>query len=108
MSQSIIDELERRRAVARMGGGEARIASQHAKGKLTARERIEVLLDEGSFEETDMFVEHRSHDFGMETQRIPGDGVVTGVEPGGVIIVRFSDDGTERKLMADYAPVKKR
>ncbi|HEY2052044.1 MAG TPA: carboxyl transferase domain-containing protein, partial [Caulobacteraceae bacterium] len=76
--QHILEELERRRALARAGGGDRRIASQHAKGKLTARERIDLLLDEGSFEEFDMFVEHRSHDFGMETQRVPGDGVVTG------------------------------
>ena len=76
--QNILEQLDQRRAAARLGGGEARIAAQHAKGKLTARERIEVLLDEGSFEETDMFVEHRSHEFGMEKQRVPGDGVVTG------------------------------
>src|SRR5476651_2701326 len=74
----ILEELEQRRAQARAGGGEKRIASQHAKGKLTARERLDVLLDEDSFEEFDMFVEHRSHDFGMEKQRIAGDGVVTG------------------------------
>ena len=78
MTQAILEELERRRAAAKLGGGEKRIAAQHAKGKLTARERIDVLLDAGSFEETDMVVEHRSHDFGMEAQRIPGDGVVTG------------------------------
>jgi propionyl-CoA carboxylase beta chain len=76
--QHILEELERRRAQARAGGGERRIAAQHAKGKLSARERIELLLDEGSFEEFDMFVEHRSHEFGMQDQRIPGDGVVTG------------------------------
>ena len=77
------------------GGGEKRIASQHAKGKLTARERIEVLLDEGSFEETDMFVEHRSHDFGMDQQRIPGDGVVTGRGTiGGRLVYVFSKDFT--------------
>ncbi|HZZ36170.1 MAG TPA: acyl-CoA carboxylase subunit beta, partial [Caulobacteraceae bacterium] len=76
--QHILEELEKRRAQARAGGGERRIASQHAKGKLTARERIDLLLDEESFEEFDMFVEHRSHDFGMQEQRIPGDGVVTG------------------------------
>ena len=76
--REILDELEHRRAQARAGGGPKRVASQHAKGKLTARERIDILLDEGSFEEFDMFVEHRSHDFGMEEQRIPGDGVVTG------------------------------
>ena len=74
----IIRELERRRAAAHMGGGEKRIEAQHARGKLTARERVEILLDEGSFEEFDTFVEHRSTDFGMEATRVPGDGVVTG------------------------------
>ncbi len=76
--QDILEELERRRRRARLGGGERRIAAQHARGKLTARERIELLLDPGSFEEVDMFVEHRCTDFGMADQRIPGDGVVTG------------------------------
>ncbi len=74
----VLQELERRRGAARLGGGERRIAAQHAKGKLTARERIELLLDEGSFEEYDMFVSHRCTDFGMEAEHIPGDGVVTG------------------------------
>ncbi|HEY5106573.1 MAG TPA: acyl-CoA carboxylase subunit beta [Caulobacteraceae bacterium] len=74
----ILEELEKRRAQAIAGGGARRVAAQHAKGKLTARERIDLLLDEGSFEEFDMFVEHRSHDFGMEDKRVPGDGVVTG------------------------------
>src|SRR6187455_3568310 len=74
----ILERLEERRKEARLGGGEKRIAAQHARGKLTARERIELLLDHGSFEEFDMFVEHRSTDFGMEKTRIPGDGVVTG------------------------------
>ncbi|HEY1223687.1 MAG TPA: acyl-CoA carboxylase subunit beta [Brevundimonas sp.] len=93
--QDILDQLDKRRAQARLGGGEARIAAQHAKGKLTARERIEVLLDEGSFEETDMFVEHRSHEFGMETQRVPGDGVVTGRGTiGGRLVYVFSKDFT--------------
>jgi propionyl-CoA carboxylase beta chain len=73
-----LDRLEERRAIARKGGGEKRIAAQHAKGKLTARERVELLLDENSFEEFDMFVEHRSAEFGMDKQKIPGDGVVTG------------------------------
>ena len=92
---TILDQLEARRAGARLGGGEARIASQHAKGKLTARERIDVLLDEGSFEETDMFVEHRSTQFGMEAQRIPGDGVVTGRGTiGGRLVYVFSKDFT--------------
>jgi propionyl-CoA carboxylase beta chain len=76
--RDILEELEQRRAVARLGGGEKRIDAQHARGKLTARERIEVLLDEGSFEEFDMFVEHRATDFGMADTKYPGDGVVTG------------------------------
>lgn len=71
-------DVEERRAKARLGGGERRINAQHERGKLTARERIEVLLDEGSFEEFDIFVEHRATDFGMAEQKIPGDGVVTG------------------------------
>ena len=76
--KDILDKLEQRREQARLGGGAARIEAQHNRGKLTARERIELLLDKGSFEEFDMFVEHRSIDFGMEKQKIPGDGVVTG------------------------------
>ena len=76
--KDIVEALEKKRENARLGGGARRIEAQHAKGKLTARERIALLLDEASFEEWDMFVEHRSHDFGMENQRIPGDGVVTG------------------------------
>ncbi|MBP5856164.1 acyl-CoA carboxylase subunit beta [Marivibrio halodurans] len=76
--QEIIRQLEEKRAAARLGGGEKRIEAQHAKGKLTARERIALFLDEGSFEEWDMFVEHDCHDFGMDEQRTPGDGVVTG------------------------------
>lgn len=76
--QDIIDELENRRKKARLGGGQKRIAAQHSKGKLTARERLEILLDEGSFEEFDMFVTHRCTDFGMDKQKYPGDGVVTG------------------------------
>ena len=74
----IIRMLEERRQVARQGGGEKRIEAQHARGKLTARERIDLLLDPGSFEEIDMFVEHDCHEFGMEERKIPGDGVVTG------------------------------
>jgi propionyl-CoA carboxylase beta chain len=76
--KDIMQELESRRQAARMGGGERRIATQHAKGKLSARERIDLLLDEGSFEEFDMFVAHRCTDFDMEHQRPAGDGVVTG------------------------------
>jgi len=74
----IIEALEERRAQARLGGGEKRIGAQHKKGKLTARERIEVLFDPDSFEEWDMFVEHRCVDFGMAKTQVPGDGVVTG------------------------------
>jgi propionyl-CoA carboxylase beta chain len=74
----IIHKLEEKRAAARLGGGEKRIAAQHAKGKLSARERIDLLLDAGSFEEWDMFVEHDCSDFGMEESKVPGDGVVTG------------------------------
>ena len=76
--KDMLERLEERRAQARLGGGEKRIEAQHGRGKLTARERIELLLDRGSFEEFDMFVEHRSSDFGMEKVKIPGDGVVTG------------------------------
>ncbi len=74
----IVEQLDRRRAEARLGGGERRIAAQHTRGKLTARERIELLLDTGSFEEFDTFVQHRCTDFGMEAAKTPGDGVVTG------------------------------
>ena len=76
--KDILARLDARRERARLGGGQRRIAAQHAKGKLTARERIELLLDHDSFEEFDMFVEHRCDDFGMEKTKIPGDGVVTG------------------------------
>ena len=76
--KDILDELEQRRGIARLGGGQKRIDAQHAKGKLTARERIALLLDDDSFEEFDMFVAHRCTEFGMEAQRPYGDGVVTG------------------------------
>ncbi len=88
-------ELIKRREEAKLGGGLARIKSQHEKGKLTARERIELLVDEGSFEELDMFVKHRSTDFGVEKQRFPGDGVVTGfAKIEGRPIALFSQDFT--------------
>jgi propionyl-CoA carboxylase beta chain len=74
----ILEQLEVRRAEARLGGGQKRIDAQHAKGKLTARERLDVLLDEGSFEEFDMYVTHRATEFGMAEQKVAGDGVVTG------------------------------
>lgn len=93
--QDMIGRLEEKRSAARMGGGEARIEKQHAKGKLTARERIELFLDPGSFEEWDMFMEHRCTDFGMEQQTIPGDGVVTGYGTVcGRLIFVFSQDFT--------------
>ncbi|MCC7268868.1 MAG: acyl-CoA carboxylase subunit beta [Caulobacteraceae bacterium] len=76
--KDILEELDRRRDMAKAGGGPARVEAQHKRGKLTARERIDLLLDEGSFEEFDMFVEHRVTDFGMEKNRQPGDGVITG------------------------------
>jgi propionyl-CoA carboxylase beta chain len=90
-----IEELERRREAARQGGGEKRIAAQHAKGRLTARERLSVLLDPGSFEEYDMFVEHNATDFGMAEQKIPGDGVVTGSGTiNGRLVYVFAQDFT--------------
>ncbi|MEM5516879.1 acyl-CoA carboxylase subunit beta [Henriciella sp. AS95] len=93
--KDVIEALEAKREEARLGGGKKRIERQHEKGKLTARERVTMLLDEGSFEETDMFVEHRSHDFGMEDQRIPGDGVVTGYGTvNGRLVYVFSKDFT--------------
>ncbi|MBP6951976.1 MAG: acyl-CoA carboxylase subunit beta [Alphaproteobacteria bacterium] len=76
--QDVRKKLEEKRESARLGGGLKRIEAQHQKGKLTARERLDVLLDPDSFEEWDMFVEHRSRDFGMENHKIPGDGVITG------------------------------
>ena len=76
--QDIIDRLDKKRAAARLGGGTERIARQHLKGRLTARERVDLLMDKDSFEEWDMFVEHRCVDFGMDKNKTPGDGVVTG------------------------------
>jgi propionyl-CoA carboxylase beta chain len=91
----IIEQLEKKRSAARLGGGQKRIDAQHAKGKLTARERLEVLLDEGSFEEWDMFVEHRCVDFGMADNKVPGDGVVTGYGTiNGRLTFVFSQDFT--------------
>jgi propionyl-CoA carboxylase beta chain len=93
--QDIIRQLDEKRAAARLGGGTRRIEAQHAKGKLTARERIELLLDAESFEEWDMFVEHRCHDFGMGETRVPGDGVVTGYGTiNGRLVFVFSQDFT--------------
>jgi len=93
--QNIIQQLEQKRAEAKMGGGQKRIDAQHAKGKLTARDRIEVLLDEGSFEEWDIFVEHRCTDFGMQDKTIPGDGVVIGYGTvNGRLVFVYSQDFT--------------
>ncbi|AKM10413.1 acyl-CoA carboxylase subunit beta [Croceicoccus naphthovorans] len=90
-----IAEVERRRAAAKLGGGQKRIDAQHAKGRLTARERLEVLLDEDSFEEIDMYVEHNCVDFGMDETHIPGDGVVTGSGTiNGRLVYVFSQDFT--------------
>src|ERR1700682_2986401 len=91
----ILRRLDEKRGAARAGGGVRRVESQHAKGKLTARERLELLLDPDSFEEWDMFVEHRSHDFGMAEQKVPGDGVVTGYGTvNGKLVFVFSQDFT--------------
>jgi propionyl-CoA carboxylase beta chain len=90
-----IAELEKRRAQALLGGGQKRIDAQHAKGRLTARERLSILLDEGSFEEIDMYVEHNCTDFGMEATKFPGDGVVTGSGTiNGRLVYVFSQDFT--------------
>ncbi len=93
--RDILRRLEEKRAAARAGGGQRRIDAQHAKGRLTARERVELLFDPDSFEEWDMFVEHRSTDFGMGDQRTPGDGVVTGYgNMNGRLVFVFSQDFT--------------
>ena len=93
--ENILQQLEKRREDARLGGGEKRVKAQHDKGKLTARERLEVLLDRNSFEEFDMFVTHNCTDFGMEAQQIPGDGVITGWGTiNGRLVYVFSQDFT--------------
>ena len=93
--QDNITKLQEKQQAALLGGGEHRIQQQHLKGKLTARERLDILLDEGSFEEWDKFVEHRSTDFGMEEQKIPGDGVVTGYGTiNGRLVFVYSQDFT--------------
>lgn len=92
---SRLDELRKRIEEAKAGGGKKRVEEQHKKGKLTARERLEILLDEGSFVELDMFVKHRSHDFGLEKQRPAGDGVVTGYgKIDGRLVFVYSQDFT--------------
>jgi len=93
--QQKIQDLLKKKEEAKFGGGEDKIKSQHEKGKLTARERIEIFVDEGSFDEIDMFVEHRAHDFGLENQKYPGDGVVTGfAKVNGKPLAIFSQDFT--------------
>ena len=93
--REILERLDAQRAAAKLGGGARRIAAQHKRGKLSARERLELLLDLGSFEEIDMFVEHRCTEFGMAEQRIPGDGVVTGAGTiNGRLVFVFSQDFT--------------
>jgi len=93
--QAIIEQLERKRELAKRGGGESRIDAQHARGKLTARERIEILLDDDSFEEWDIFVEHRCTDFDMQDKAIPGDGVVIGYGTiNGRLVFVYSQDFT--------------
>ncbi|TIS04485.1 MAG: acyl-CoA carboxylase subunit beta [Mesorhizobium sp.] len=93
--RAVLEQLEARRLEARLGGGQKRIDAQHAKGKLTARERLDVLLDEGSFEEYDMYVTHRATEFGMAGQKIAGDGVVTGWGTiNGRLVYVFSQDFT--------------
>src|SRR5437870_11757954 len=88
-------KLEERKKQSELGGGEKRIERQHNDGKLTARERIALLFDPGSFQELDQLVIHRSNDFGMEKQRIPGDGVVTGYGTiNGRLVYAFAQDFT--------------
>ncbi|MDQ7818488.1 MAG: acyl-CoA carboxylase subunit beta [Melioribacteraceae bacterium] len=90
-----IEKLLKLREEAKLGGGEDKIKQQHAKGKLTARERVQLLVDEGSFQEVDLFVKHRSTDFGIDKQRIPGDGVITGfAKIDGRQVAIFSQDFT--------------
>src|SRR5438093_4034910 len=90
-----VAELQDLKAAAMLGGGPRRIEAQHKKGKLTARERLDLLLDPGTFNELDMFVTHRSTDFGLDDQRIPGDGVVTGYgQIEGRLVYVFSQDFT--------------
>ncbi|HKV58936.1 MAG TPA: carboxyl transferase domain-containing protein, partial [Ktedonobacteraceae bacterium] len=94
-TQEKLEELHQLKEAAMLGGGVKRIEAQHKKGKLTARERIDLLLDPGTFNELDMFVTHRSKDFGLDEQIIPGDGVVTGYgQIDGRLVYVFSQDFT--------------
>jgi propionyl-CoA carboxylase beta chain len=95
MKNKIVEQLEKKRKSARIGGGQKRIDSQHTSGKLTARERLEVLLDPDSFEEYGMFVEHRCNDFGLAKKKTPGDGVITGSGTiNGRLVFVYSQDFT--------------
>src|SRR5258707_5771251 len=95
MKKDKLKDLTEKINEAKLGGGDLRIASQHKKGKLTARERLHFLLDEGSFQEIGMLVTHRSTDFGMEKEIYPGDGVVTGYGTiNGRLVYVFSQDFT--------------
>jgi len=95
MADQKFEELQKIKVTAKLGGGAQRIQLQHEKGKLTARERIELLVDEGSFEEVDMFVKHRSKDFGLDKEQYLGDGVVTGfAKIDGRPVALFSQDFT--------------
>src|ERR1035438_3274973 len=90
-----IQNLLKKKEIAKLGGGEEKIKDQHNKGKLSARERIEFFVDEGTFEEIDMFVNHRANDFGLDKIKIPGDGVVTGfAKVNGKPVALFSQDFT--------------
>jgi len=90
-----LDEFRQRKIEKELGGGEKKIAAQHEKGKLTARERIDILLDPGTFQEIDLFVEHQCHDFGMENKKVAGDGVITGFgEVDGRKIALYAQDFT--------------
>src|SRR5690348_18399995 len=90
-----LEDLKRRDTAAEAGGGPERRERQHKEGKLSARERIDFLLDEGTFEETDKFVTHRATDFGMDAQRVPGDGFITGYgRVHGRVVFVFAQDFT--------------
>ena len=94
-NEDLFQDLNQRREEALLGGGQARIDKQHQQGKLTARERIEIVLDDGSFEELGMFVRHQSHEFGLEKNRPYGDGVVTGYGTiDGRLVYIYSQDFT--------------
>src|SRR6185437_6168668 len=93
--RELLEDLHRRQAQAEQGGGASRVAQQHKKGKLTARERLDLLLDDGTFVELDRFVTHRARDFGLDQQVYPGDGVVTGYgQIDGRLVYVFSQDFT--------------